>query len=54
MSALWEQEHHQDQLENAGTQPLQLFNEDEEDFMMDGWRNTNPFHDQMFEENVQV
>ncbi|KAA0705968.1 Nuclear factor erythroid 2-related factor 1 [Triplophysa tibetana] len=54
MSVLWEQEHHQDQLENAGTQPLQLFNEDEEDFMMEGWRNTNPFHDQMIEENVQL
>lgn len=52
MSVL-EQEHHQDQLENAGTQPLQLFHE-EEDFMMDGWRNTNLFHNQMFDENVQL
>ncbi|KAI7803300.1 endoplasmic reticulum membrane sensor NFE2L1a [Triplophysa rosa] len=54
MSVLWEQEHHQDQVESAGTQPLQLFNEEEEDFMMDGWRNANPFHDQMFEENAQL
>lgn len=53
MPVLWQQEHHQDQLENAGSQPLQLFNE-EEDFMMDGWRNTNLFHNQMFEENAQV
>nr|XP_055050542.1 endoplasmic reticulum membrane sensor NFE2L1a [Misgurnus anguillicaudatus] len=49
---LWEQEHHPDQVENAETQPLQMYNE--EDFMQDGWRNTNPFHNQMFEANEQL
>ncbi|KAK9977381.1 hypothetical protein ABG768_019196 [Culter alburnus] len=59
MSFAWEQEPqqnvHQEQLENARTQPLSLFNEEEEDeFMVDSWRNTNPFHNQMFGEDVQL
>ncbi|XP_051742876.1 endoplasmic reticulum membrane sensor NFE2L1a [Ctenopharyngodon idella] len=59
MSFDWEQEPqqnvHQEQLENTRTQPLSLFNEEEEDeFMVDSWRNTNPFHNQMFGEDVQL
>ncbi|XP_077068170.1 endoplasmic reticulum membrane sensor NFE2L1a [Siphateles boraxobius] len=61
MSFFWEQEPlqnvHQEQLENARTQPLSLFNEEEEEedeFMVDSWRNTNPFHNQMFGEDLQL
>ncbi|RXN25392.1 nuclear factor erythroid 2-related factor 1-like protein [Labeo rohita] len=59
MSFFWEQEPqniHQEQLENASIQPLSLLNEEEEDedeFMVDSWRNTNPFHNQMFGEDLQ-
>ncbi|XP_016119765.1 nuclear factor erythroid 2-related factor 1-like, partial [Sinocyclocheilus grahami] len=61
MSFFWEQEPqqnvHQEQLENARTQPLSLFNEEEEEedeFMVDSWRNSNPFHNQMFGEDLQL
>lgn len=61
MSFFWEQEPqqnvHQEQLENARTQPLSLFNEEEEEedeFLVDSWRNSNPFHNQMFGEDLQV
>ncbi|XP_051572038.1 endoplasmic reticulum membrane sensor NFE2L1-like isoform X2 [Myxocyprinus asiaticus] len=63
MSSLWEQgpqqNIHQDQLENVGIQPLTLFDEEEEEeeedeFMVDGWRNANSFHIQMFGEEVQL
>ncbi|XP_052398692.1 endoplasmic reticulum membrane sensor NFE2L1 [Carassius gibelio] len=60
MSFFWEQEPqnvHQEQLENARTQPLNMFNEDEEEedeFMVESWRQTNPFHNQMFEEDLQL
>uniref|UniRef100_A0A671MSC3 Endoplasmic reticulum membrane sensor NFE2L1 n=2 Tax=Sinocyclocheilus anshuiensis TaxID=1608454 RepID=A0A671MSC3_9TELE len=60
MSFFWEQEPqnvHQEQLENARTQPLSLFNEEEEEedeFMVDSWRNTNPFQNQMFGEDLQL
>ncbi|XP_051987946.1 endoplasmic reticulum membrane sensor NFE2L1a [Xyrauchen texanus] len=61
MSLLWEQgppqNIHQDQLENVGIQPLTLFDDDEEEedeFMVDGWTNTNPFSSQMFGEDVQL
>ncbi|KAK2916044.1 hypothetical protein Q8A67_000418 [Cirrhinus molitorella] len=60
MSFFWEQEPqqdvHQEQLENARIQPLSLLNEEEEEdeFMVDGWRNTNPFHNQMFGEDLQL
>uniref|UniRef100_A0A9J8A4S9 Endoplasmic reticulum membrane sensor NFE2L1 n=1 Tax=Cyprinus carpio carpio TaxID=630221 RepID=A0A9J8A4S9_CYPCA len=60
MSFFWEQEPqhaHQDQLENARTRPLSLFNEDEEEedeFTVESWRNTNPFHNQMFGEDLQL
>ncbi|CAM4395497.1 unnamed protein product [Leuciscus chuanchicus] len=59
MSFFWEQEPQQnvrqEQLENARTQPLMFNGEEEEDeFMVDSWRNTNPFHNQMFGEDLQL
>uniref|UniRef100_A0A673N4S2 Endoplasmic reticulum membrane sensor NFE2L1 n=1 Tax=Sinocyclocheilus rhinocerous TaxID=307959 RepID=A0A673N4S2_9TELE len=61
MSFFWEKEPQQnvrqEQLENARTQPLSLFNEEEEEedeFMVDSWRNSNPFHNQMFGEDLQL
>uniref|UniRef100_A0A671LIE4 Endoplasmic reticulum membrane sensor NFE2L1 n=2 Tax=Sinocyclocheilus anshuiensis TaxID=1608454 RepID=A0A671LIE4_9TELE len=61
MSFFWAQEPqqnvHQEQLENARTQPLSLFIEEEEEedeFMVDSWRNSNPFHNQMFGEDLQL
>ncbi|KAG1967335.1 endoplasmic reticulum membrane sensor NFE2L1a [Pimephales promelas] len=48
---------HLEQLENARTQPLSLFNEEEEEedeFMVESWRNSNPFHNQMFGEDLQL
>ncbi|KAF4116368.1 endoplasmic reticulum membrane sensor NFE2L1a [Onychostoma macrolepis] len=64
MSFFWEQEPqqtqqnvHEEQLENARTQPLSLFNEEEEaedEFLVDSWRNSNPFHNQMFGEDLQL
>uniref|UniRef100_A0A8C1RTG9 Endoplasmic reticulum membrane sensor NFE2L1 n=2 Tax=Cyprinus carpio TaxID=7962 RepID=A0A8C1RTG9_CYPCA len=58
LSFFWEQEPqqnvHQEQLENARTQPLSLFNEEEDEFMVDSWRNSNPFHNQMFGEDLQL
>ncbi|XP_059408056.1 endoplasmic reticulum membrane sensor NFE2L1-like isoform X2 [Carassius carassius] len=61
LSFFWEQEHqqnvHQEQLENARTQSLSLFNEEEEEddeFMVDSWRNSNPFHNQIFGEDLQL
>ncbi|XP_026063442.1 endoplasmic reticulum membrane sensor NFE2L1-like isoform X1 [Carassius auratus] len=61
LSFFWEQEPqqnvHQEQLENARTQSLSLFNEEEEEddeFMVDSWRNSNPFHNQIFGEDLQL
>jgi len=58
MSFFREQEPQQNvHLENATTQPLSLFNEEEEEedeFMVESWRNSNPFHNQMFGEDLQV
>ncbi|XP_067316363.1 endoplasmic reticulum membrane sensor NFE2L1a [Pseudorasbora parva] len=58
VSFFWEQEDqqnaHQEQMENARTQPLSLFNEEEDEFMVDSWRNANPFHNPMFGEDLQL
>lgn len=47
--SLWQQERnqnvHRDQLLHGHHQYLSLLNEDDEDeFMVDGWRHANPFH----------
>ncbi|XP_073698577.1 endoplasmic reticulum membrane sensor NFE2L1a [Garra rufa] len=61
LSFFWEEEPqqnvHQEQLENARIQSLSLLNEEEEEedeFMVDSWRNANPFHNQMFGEDLQL
>ncbi|XP_043091391.1 endoplasmic reticulum membrane sensor NFE2L1a [Puntigrus tetrazona] len=57
MSFFWEQEPqqnvHQVQLENARSQSLSLFDEEEE-LMVNSWRNSNPFHNQMFGGDPQL
>lgn len=56
-SSFWEQESqqniHQEQSENGRTQP-NLLNDEEDEFMVDSWRNQNPFHNQMLEEDLEV
>lgn len=56
-SSFWEQESqqniHQEQSENGRTQP-NLLNDEEDEFMVDSWRNTNPFHNQMLEEDLEL
>ena len=48
---LWQQEQHhhvhQQQLPQEHNQHLGQFNEDEDEFMVDSWRNANPFHNHM-------
>ncbi|KAL6476862.1 hypothetical protein MHYP_G00153610 [Metynnis hypsauchen] len=48
---LWQQEPnhnvHQQQLPQEHNQHFGQFNEDEDEFMVDSWRNANPFHNHM-------
>nr|AAQ97978.1 nuclear factor-like 1 [Danio rerio]AFZ74951.1 nuclear factor-like 1a protein [Danio rerio] len=59
-SFFWEQDPpqniHQEQSENGRTQPNLLNDEEEEEdeFMVESWRNSNPFHNQMLEEDLEL